>query len=97
MGQTEDGNASTLPTTATVPANAQNDWRYLSTAVTTEYSELEYEESGDSNGQRPLLSEVDDDDESGIAVIEPKLYKLPSDGGSIFSSFVSISFYRNNH
>lgn len=51
-----------------------------------EYSEFEFE---DSPQHEPLLADHQSDEESSLDD-EQKQYKLPSEGGTIFSSFVKI-------
>lgn len=52
-----------------------------------EYTEFEFQ---DSPQHEPLLSNIgDSDEESTIDGNEQKQYKLPSEGGTIFSSFVN--------
>lgn len=60
-----------------------------------EYAELDFVDSINFDAAqqyKPLLEQQDDlADESGLGGVESKLYRLPSEGGSIFTSFVSYS------
>lgn len=68
-----------------------------STRGIREYTEFDFEDSihydvADGVQQyKPLLSQEESFDESDIENLEQKGYKLPSEGGSIFTSFVSIT------
>ncbi|KAG0191385.1 hypothetical protein DFQ28_000271 [Apophysomyces sp. BC1034] len=60
-----------------------DDWVYSPNA-TTEYAQLDIDDS-ETIQQRPLLAENEDDD------AEAKVYRLPSEGGSIFASFLNMA------
>lgn len=49
-----------------------------------EYSEFEFQDS------EPLLANIGDSDEESTIESNEQKYKLPSEGGTIFSSFASI-------
>lgn len=57
-------------------------------APITEYAEFEFE---DFTHHEPLLSNESDQESILDDGIEHKQYKLPSEGGTIFSSFVRVS------
>lgn len=76
------------------------EYNAQSRPATTEYAEFDFEdashESDDNNHHQPLLSNIDssdEDEESMLDSPEQKQYKLPSEGGTIFSSFVNIALY----
>lgn len=56
---------------------------------TVDYTPLEVDDSATQH--RPLLLSDDDDDSAPQSEEESMLYRLPSEGGSIFSSFVSYN------
>lgn len=73
------------------------EYNAQSRPATTEYAEFDFEdashESDDHNHHQPLLSNIDssdEDEESMLDSPEQKQYKLPSEGGTIFSSFVNM-------
>ncbi|KAF7730949.1 hypothetical protein EC973_000995 [Apophysomyces ossiformis] len=65
-----------------------DDWVYSPTA-TTEYAQLDIDDS-ETVLHRPLLEETHDED------AETKVYRLPSEGGSIFVSFVRLKLNMAN-
>lgn len=75
--------------------------RSATATTTTEYAEFDFEdashESDENNHHQPLLSNIDsednNDEESILDSPEQKQYKLPSEGGTIFSSFVNIILF----
>ncbi|EIE84820.1 hypothetical protein RO3G_09530 [Rhizopus delemar RA 99-880] len=68
-----------------------------STRGIREYTEFDFEDSihydvADGVQQyKPLLSQEESFDESDIENLEQKGYKLPSEGGSIFTSFLNMA------
>ncbi|KAL7320027.1 hypothetical protein PS15m_003098 [Mucor circinelloides] len=74
------------------------EYNAQSRPATTEYAEFDFEdashESDDHNHHQPLLSNIDssdEDEESMLDSPEQKQYKLPSEGGTIFSSFLNMA------
>ncbi|KAI7908149.1 AAAP amino acid permease [Cokeromyces recurvatus] len=65
--------------------------------VRTQYAELDFEDNASyemaTNSRQPLLSTnvEESDEESTLEDIEQKQYKLPSDGGTIFLSFLNMA------
>ncbi|GAN08377.1 transmembrane amino acid transporter family protein [Mucor ambiguus] len=65
--------------------------------ATTEYAEFDFEDAShesDDNHHQPLLSNIDSSDEDEESLLdspEQKQYKLPSEGGTIFSSFLNMA------
>jgi hypothetical protein len=55
--------------------------------LSIEYTEFDFVDADQQHNQ-PLLAD-ESDEESSLDMMEPKQYKLPSEGGTIFSSFVS--------
>lgn len=85
---------------STIHENSR-EYSAQSRPATTEYAEFDFEdashESDDNNHHQPLLSNIDssdeEDEESMLDSPEQKQYKLPSEGGTIFSSFVNIAAF----
>ncbi|KAI8099949.1 uncharacterized protein BX664DRAFT_30590 [Halteromyces radiatus] len=74
----------------------QEAYSYSHTA-TTEYMQLDVDDSETTtpfrqSQHRPLLLDNEDDDDDSInSLEESKFYRLPSDGGTIFASFLNMA------
>jgi hypothetical protein len=57
-----------------------------------EYTEFDFVDADQQHNQPLLAQTSESDEESSLDLMEPKQYKLPSEGGTIFSSFVRAFF-----
>jgi hypothetical protein len=79
------------------PSPEFEEFSLVQNPTTTEYAEFELEESTHEEDlterglqHEPLLANRDSEEDSTLEDgMESKHYKLPSEGGTIFSSFVS--------